>query len=360
MALLFVLLVSAGCLGTADETPPQEEKTPPYGENTTISDITEGHDEDDVQGYRYMLSIRDAETGELRRELIARIDYADEGILTDENVTGEDVSRTTYVNLSSGIRYVDRELGDSIYPEPEPEEVNPDEVVERYSLPATVGSLPANQTRLTLKETDEEGVFTYSVDSVTVEDTEVTNASVSLTAEGFIRGFSFTAEGLEYTAEVEKRGDIDLETPDWVDTEEAPSSFNFGISVDQTPGEVEFVFVHVGNLVEARLEGPGGASADIDGILAPGVVVKISDAGFSEDEIEGELVTPNEHECVIRHGEDEITGQPVDSADIPCDGSGIDGLEGDDIRYETGAEYRIVGVVDGEEAVIKSVTTGQE
>ena len=225
LLFVFVILVSAGCLGTADEMPPQEEKTPPYGENTTISDVTEGHDEDEVQGYSYTLRTRDTETGELRRELTTTIDYADERMLIDVNVVDEEVSRTTYVDLSSGIRYVDRELGDAIYPEPQPEEMDADEAVERYSLSGTVGSFPANETRLSVEETGEEGVFRYSTDSV-MEDTEVTNVSVTVTAEGFIQGFSLTAEGTEYTAEIKKMGDIEVEVPDWADTEEVSRTFD--------------------------------------------------------------------------------------------------------------------------------------
>ena len=92
----------------------------------------------------------------------------------------------------------------------------------------------------------------------------------------------------------------------------------------------------------------------------PGNVLRVRDGGFSKEEVSGGFVTPNDDECIIQHGKSEVAGQTVNLADIPCDGSGIEGLNGDDIRYETGAEYRIVGVVDGEEALIKSVSTQDE
>jgi len=248
---LFVLLASAGCLGTADET-----ETPPYGENATAAEISEEYNEDEVQGYRYTLSVRDAETGEPRRESTRTVDHADEEILADENFTWEDVSRTIYVNLSSGIRYVDREMGDAIYPEPQPEEVDADEAVRRYSLSGVVGSLPANETRLSVEETDEEGVFGYSTDSVTVEGTEVTNMSVSTTAEGFVQGFSLTVEGLEYAAEVEERGDIDVKTPGWVNPEEVSRAFDVDRIAEDPSVYVGFSGVGV--------SGEGGAVYSID------------------------------------------------------------------------------------------------
>jgi hypothetical protein len=354
-ALLFVsvLLVSAGCLGTADET-----ETPPYGESATIAEILEGHDENEFQGYRYTLSVRDTETGELRRESTVSIDYADgEMLVEEENIDDNSAigprrtSSATYVNLSSGVRY-DRELD-------RPEKVDADKVVNQSLLPSIVGSISVNETLLTLEDTHEEAIFSYSTDSVTAEVVEVTNMSVSLTAEGFIRRLSIISDGFEYTAEFKKGGDVGVETPDWVDTDEAPRSFG-AVSVEQKSGEITFVLIDPGSLDEIHLKGPGGASVSHGDLVVPGNVLRVRDGGFSKEEVSGGFVTPNDDECIIQHGRSEVAGQTVNLADIPCDGSGIEGLNGDDIRYETGAEYRIVGVVDGEEALIKSVSTQDE
>jgi hypothetical protein len=362
VAFLFVLLVSAGCLGTVDETPSQEEKTPPYGENVTIAEIVEGHDENEVQGYRYTLSVRDTETGELRRESVVKIDYADRKMFVEENDIGENVTRTTYANLSSDIRYY-RKLEGSTYSERQPVEMDADKMIEQHSVTGIFSPLPANETRLILEDNDEKSVFRYSTGSVTAGGIEATDMSVSLTAEGFIQGFSFTSEGLEYIAEVERRDDIDVETPDWADTDETAESFRsfFGaVAVEQESEDIRFVIISPAALDKVRLDGPGGTSVSHEDLVQAGMNIMVRDGGFSEEEVDRKFMTPNDDECVIKHAKTEVAGQTVASADIPCDGSGIDGLEGDDIRYETGAEYQIVGVVDGEEAVIETVTTEQE
>jgi len=235
--------------------------------------------------------------------------------------------------------------------------VDADKVVNQNLLSSIVGSISVNETLLTLEDTDEGAIFSYSTNSVTAGIVEVTNMSVSLTAEGFIRRLSITSDDLEYTAEFEDRGDMGVEMPDWVDTDETTRSFG-AVSVEQKSGGLTFVLVDTGSLDKVRIEGPGGTSVSHGDLVVPGNVLRVRDDGFSKEEISGGFVTPNDDECIIQHGRSEVAGQTVNLADIPCDGSGIDGLEGDDIRYETGAEYQIVGVVGGEEAVIESVTTG--
>lgn len=92
----------------------------------------------------------------------------------------------------------------------------------------------------------------------------------------------------------------------------------------------------------------------VEDVLAAGTQAQVQRGGFSEDNIQGELLAPNEDKCRILHGAAEVSGEAVDGADIPCDGSGVEGLFGDDVRYEAGAEYSLVGIVDGEESVIQT------
>ena len=134
-----------------------------------------------------------------------------------------------------------------------------------------------------------------------------------------------------------------------------------GISVSQEPGEsLVITIVTQGNVDRMVLEGPDGSrSVEMgdDDVLSSGTQILVQRGGFSDDEINGELVTPNEDECRIRHAAEEVAGQTIERADIPCDGSGVEGLEGDVVRYEAFYEYRLIGVIDGEEGVIQAVRT---
>ena len=80
---------------------------------------------------------------------------------------------------------------------------------------------------------------------------------------------------------------------------------------------------------------------------------------------EGEDLVGDE-ECRIVQGQEEIRGLPVHGADIGCSGEGIEDLaaqagedidlDGQEIDYMIG-EYQLIGIIDGQETVIQSVTT---
>jgi hypothetical protein len=133
-------------------------------------------------------------------------------------------------------------------------------------------------------------------------------------------------------------------------------------SVEQKPGEsLTFSIDSTSNLTTVSLIAPNGnMSVLMNELLVSGVTMEVQEGGFSDDEIEGELVMPNEHECRILHGENEVAGQTVDGSDIHCDGSDIDNLSGKEIQYEANAKYSLVGVVRGDEWVIQQVTTREE
>ena len=129
------------------------------------------------------------------------------------------------------------------------------------------------------------------------------------------------------------------------------------VSVAEEPGKLTFNLIP-GDINAARLEGPNGTSIEMDineELLI--LTVEIKDGGFSEEEISGDLVTPNTDECRILRNPNYDVGQTVDRVDIPCDGSGIDDLEGDDLRYEDDGGYQFVSVADGEKEVIQDVVT---
>jgi hypothetical protein len=189
------------------------------------------------------------------------------------------------------------------------------------------------------------------MDPVRTEDSEVTNVSVSLTEGGLVQRFSYTTDLSEYTGKVEGKGNINVEKPDWIDRDVAPVA-----SVAEESDKLIFKLMP-GNLDAVRLEGPNGASAEMDTYGKLIITVEIKEGGFSKEEINGNLVTPNVDECRILGYP---AGQTADGADIPCDGSGIEGLDGDDIRYEADADYRFVSGTDGEEAVQDVLTSNVE
>ena len=156
--------------------------------------------------------------------------------------------------------------------------------------------------------------------------------------------------------------------------QETPSA---GVSISQEANEsVTFTIVSTGNLDGARIVGPdGNRSADAADSLESGVRVIIRDDGFDEDEIqkspdltgdgnEEDLV--GDEECLIRHGQEEVRGAPIEGADIGCSGAaleevadnlGVDvDLDGSPITYQIG-EYQLLGIVDGRESVLRSVET---
>jgi len=148
-----------------------------------------------------------------------------------------------------------------------------------------------------------------------------------------------------------------------------------GVQVDQEANEsVTISVVSVGNLDAARLAAPSGnrsASASTDDALQSGTRLIVEDGGVDVDtgltvlDSEGgsELVNVTEDdfsECKFVHGASgdiTVDGQDVwfdNSGDIPC--SGIPGLQdGDQIKYEAGGEYQLIGVINGQETVVQSV-----
>jgi hypothetical protein len=143
--------------------------------------------------------------------------------------------------------------------------------------------------------------------------------------------------------------------------ENVQSTPSAGVSTNQEAGEsIAFTVVDTGNLDYIQLIGPDGRrsiSGSTDDIIAAGATIEIKRGGFSQEEIEGNLVTPNDDECRIRHAANDVDGQRINGADIPCDGSGIRSMSGNDISYETGSDYQLIGIVDGSESVIQSVTS---
>ena len=134
-----------------------------------------------------------------------------------------------------------------------------------------------------------------------------------------------------------------------------------GVSVSQDANEsLTITVVTVGNLDGARLVGPdGNRSADAADVLGSGLRVIVQNEGFDADDIQfgvpGVTDADDYGECLVRHGEEEVRGVNVGGADIPC--SGIPGVvEGQEITYQAGEEYQLLGIIDGQETVVQSVT----
>jgi len=143
--------------------------------------------------------------------------------------------------------------------------------------------------------------------------------------------------------------------------QETPSA---GVEVDQEANtSLTFILVSTGNLDGARIVAPNGnRSARAADSLESGVRIEIRRGGWSADEIQeapvalgGNLVSPNDDECRVVHGQEEIRGAPVNGADIPCSGTiaSVD-IGGNPITYQNG-EYQLIGIVDGRESVIRSI-----
>ena len=141
-----------------------------------------------------------------------------------------------------------------------------------------------------------------------------------------------------------------------------------GVSVSQEANEsFTITVVSVGNLDGARLVAPNGnrsAAATTEDTLQSGTQLQVQRGGWDVDEIQGPILEPNDDECRFVHGEDEITveGQDlsVGGADLPCDGdfTNVNGpdMGGAVIDYQIG-EYQLIGIIDGQETVVQSVTT---
>jgi flagellin-like protein len=147
--------------------------------------------------------------------------------------------------------------------------------------------------------------------------------------------------------------------------QETPSA---GVQVDREANQsVSFNVVSEGNLDAARIVAPNGnRSARASDTLSAGLRIEIRDGGWDADEIQNlttpvnkALVEPSADECRVVHGQEEVRGSPVNGADLPCSGElSILGttieLGGSPITYQTG-EYRLIGIVEGRESVIRSV-----
>ena len=162
------------------------------------------------------------------------------------------------------------------------------------------------------------------------------------------------------------------------DVQSSPAA---GVTTNEVPGQtLTFTITSTGNLDGAIITGPdGNRSADAEDVLGPGVRIIIDERGFPnsdtnvskppesiQNQIPGDDLVGDE-ECLVRHGEQEVRGATIGGADIGCSaqiledlvtGLGFDAdFAGDEISYEADARYRLVGVVDGNEGVIQTVTT---
>jgi len=150
-----------------------------------------------------------------------------------------------------------------------------------------------------------------------------------------------------------------------------------GFTIDQEPGTSVTVKINsLGNLESFGLLGPDGQPTLLSlerTTLNTGTRYEISDAGFSNEELNNEFPTPvgpvqlpseAYGECRIVHGSDtiELGGDEVfiGGADLPCTATNssitppplaplADLSSDNDFGYEEGAEYKIVGSVEGKE-----------
>jgi len=165
--------------------------------------------------------------------------------------------------------------------------------------------------------------------------------------------------------------------------EDVSSTSSAGVTLDEEPGfSVTFTIVDPGNLDSATVVGPDGArSAKATDTVQSGVEVIIQDGGFNQSNIQNVTLPPalgggeanlvGDEECLIRHGQQTVREFPVRGADIGCSaqrlqqvannnlGLGLD-IAGSEINYEAGAEYKLIGEVDGSENVIQSIETSED
>ena len=140
-----------------------------------------------------------------------------------------------------------------------------------------------------------------------------------------------------------------------------------GVSVDQQANEsFTITVVTVGNLDGARMVAPNGnrsAPATTDDALQSGTRVEVQRGEFDPEPVSGgpldgvDLV--DGEECRFVHGQEvvEVDGDEyqVNGAPIGCSGNAVN-QEGQEITYQIG-EYQLIGIIDGQETVVQSVTT---
>jgi flagellin-like protein len=155
-----------------------------------------------------------------------------------------------------------------------------------------------------------------------------------------------------------------------------------GVNVDQEANQsLTFTIVDPGNLDDGLVAAPNGnRSALIGDTLNAGVQIEINRGGFNDvqNTSDGDNLVGGE-ECRIIHGRETIAGFEVDGADIGCSGQtlatqaaagnldnvepdnnqALEGALGSEIDYEIG-EYKLIGVINGEQTVVQSVVTREE
>lgn len=149
-----------------------------------------------------------------------------------------------------------------------------------------------------------------------------------------------------------------------------------GVSISGVPDRSFTVtLVDTGNLDTAGIVGPDGersAFFSTDDAFAAGAELKVKRSGFNVRETKDGANLVGDEECRIRHGAKVVSGVRVNRADIGCSGEHlkryaqnnpsnvIDSSEvetiqtGQRIGYEAGAEYSLVGTVNGDEKVVVS------
>jgi hypothetical protein len=159
-----------------------------------------------------------------------------------------------------------------------------------------------------------------------------------------------------------------------------------GISTSQEANQsLTFTIVDPGNVDAGLIVSPTGnrsAQGSTDSVLQAGAQVEIDRGGWDADEIDfanyssGGVNLVGSEECRIRHGAEVVSGIRVNGGDIGCSGQRLDeerppsgaipadAIEdeeearsldlGDQINYQTG-EYKIIGIIDGNQQTIQSV-----
>lgn len=145
------------------------------------------------------------------------------------------------------------------------------------------------------------------------------------------------------------------------------STANAGLEVQEDENSLTISFVSSGNLDGAKVVGPNGAqSMNLGDAAQAGTRIVIHDnlstafnttnTSAGEDLVDGE-------NCIVRHGLDDLHDVEVNGADIGCSGTRLveigasDSVSGSEIEFEKGAEYQVLGIVNGEENVIRTIET---
>jgi flagellin-like protein len=170
--------------------------------------------------------------------------------------------------------------------------------------------------------------------------------------------------------------------------ENVESTSSAAVTAEEDPGtSITFTVVDPGNIDSATVVAPdGNRSAKATDTLQAGAKVIIQEGGFnaSKGEINNATIpgaitgTPGgkevnlvgDEECLIRHGQQTVRELPISRGDIGCSGKrlqqvannnlGTDlDIAGGEINYIEGAEYSLVGEVDGSENVLQSIETSE-